>query len=51
MHDRRPYWIAFVLPVALGWVLSPSLGLTALGIGVVVTALLDYLPSADRRAS
>jgi hypothetical protein len=51
VHDRRRFWIAFVLPVAFGWVLAPSLGLMALGIAVVVTAMLDYRPSADRRAS
>lgn len=41
MQLSRPrYWVGFVLPVVLGWIIAPALGLIALALAVCVTALM-----------
>lgn len=47
-------WACFVLPVILGWIIAPALGLLALAVGVVGTTfsrLFGQRPSAARRLS
>ena len=35
---RPRYWVCFVLPVVLGWIIAPALGLIALSLVVLATA-------------